>query len=63
MTTSTNEDPSEDNGFITSLDIPIAQHVTMSGYYSRSLRDHDDVGGFSFTFMMKAPPRPTDTVR
>jgi len=63
VTTSTNEDPSEDNGFITSLDIPIAQHVTMSGYYSRSLRDHDDVGGFSFTFMMKAPPRPTDTVR
>jgi hypothetical protein len=59
VTTSTNQDPSEDNGFITSLDIPIARHVTMSGFYSRSLRDHDDVAGFSFTFLLKAPPRPT----
>ncbi len=60
VTTATNIDPSEDNGFITSLDIPIARHVTMSGFYSRSLRDHDDVSGFSFTYMLKAPPRPSD---
>ena len=60
VTSSTNQDPSEDNGFITSLDIPIARHVTMSGFYSRSLRDHDDVGGFSFTFLLKAPPRPAE---
>jgi hypothetical protein len=32
----------------------------MSGFYSRSLRDHDDVGGFSFTFLLKAPPQPPE---
>ena len=60
VTTSTNEDPGEDNGFITSLDIPLSPHVTLSGFYSRSLRDHDDVAGFSFTFLLKAPPRLED---
>ena len=60
VTTATNTDPAEDNGFITSLDIPLNPHVTMSGFYSRSLRDHDDVGGFSFTFLLKAPPRPPE---
>jgi hypothetical protein len=57
VTTSTNIGPAEDNGFLTSLDIPLATHVTLSGFYTRSLRDHDDVGGFSFTFLAKAPPR------
>jgi hypothetical protein len=57
VTTGTNHDPGEDNGFVTSLDIPVSPHVTMSGFYSRSLRDHDDVAGFSFTFLMKPPPR------
>jgi hypothetical protein len=57
VTTATNVDPSEDNGFITSLDIPLTPHVTLSGFYNRSLRDHDDVAGFSFTFILKAPPR------
>ena len=60
VTTSTNIDPSEDNGFLTSLDIPLSRHVTMSGFYNRSLRDRDDVGGFSFTFMLKAPPQPRE---
>ncbi len=58
VTTSINIDPAEDNGFLTSLDIPLSRHVTMSGFYNRSLRDHDDVGGFSFTFLLKAPPQP-----
>jgi hypothetical protein len=57
VTTVTNEDPGEDNGFLTSLDIPLSRHVTLSGFYNRSLRDHDDVGGFSFTFILKGPPR------
>jgi hypothetical protein len=61
VTTSTNTDPSEDNGFITSLDIPITPHLTMSGFYNRSLRDHDDVAGFSFTFLLKGPPQATST--
>jgi hypothetical protein len=62
VTTSTNEDPAEDNGFITSLDIPLSPHVTLSGFYNRSLRDHDDVGGFSFTFLLKPPPRAVEDV-
>jgi hypothetical protein len=61
VTTSTNEDPSEDNGFITSLDIPITPHLTLSGFYNRSLRDRVDVAGFSFTFLLKAPPQPQAT--
>ena len=58
VTTATNTDPAEDNGFLTSLDIPLTRHVTLSGFYNRSLRDHDDLGGFSFTFLLKAPPQP-----
>lgn len=57
VTTAANTDPAEDNGFLTSLDIPLSRHVTLSGFYNRSLRDHDDVGGFSFTFLLKAPPQ------
>jgi hypothetical protein len=60
ITTATNTDPGEDNGFITSLDIPLSPHLTLSGFYNRSLRDHDDVGGFSFTFLLRAPPRLTE---
>ena len=60
VTTATNTDPAEDNGFITSLDIPLSRHVTMSGFYSRSLRDREDTAGFSFTFLLRPPPRPRE---
>jgi hypothetical protein len=63
ITTATNTDPGEDNGFITSLDIPLSPHLTLSGFYNRSLRDHDDLGGFSLTWLLKAPPRFTETER
>jgi hypothetical protein len=63
VTTATNIDPSEDNGFITSLDIPLVPNVVMSGFYSRSLRDHNDVAGFSLTFLMRPPPRDTSPVQ
>jgi hypothetical protein len=43
----------EDNGFNTSLDIPLQGHVILSGFYNRSLRQHDDTVGFSFTVMAK----------
>jgi hypothetical protein len=56
-TTVTNVGPAEDNGFLTSLDIPLSPHVTMSGFYSRSLRNRDDVAGFSFTFLLRSPRR------
>jgi hypothetical protein len=56
-TTATNVGPAEDNGFTANLDIPVQRHITLSGFYSRSLRDHDDVAGFSLTFLLKAPPK------
>jgi len=56
-TTATNIGPAEDNGFTTNLDVPLQRHITLSGFYSRSLRDHDDVAGFSLTFLLKAPPK------
>jgi hypothetical protein len=34
----------------------MTRHVTMSGFYNRSLIDHDDTAGFSFTFMLKPQP-------
>ena len=62
VTTSTNEGPAEDNGFTTALDIPFTRHVTLSGFYNRSLINHDDVVGFSFTFLLRPPPRALDVV-
>jgi hypothetical protein len=47
--------PPEDNGFETNLDIPLNPHIVLSGFYNRSLRQHDDTAGFSFTFLMRAP--------
>lgn len=57
VTTATSSGIAEDNGFTTSLDIPLSGHVTLSGLYNRSLRSHIDTAGFSLTFLMKAPPR------
>ncbi len=43
----------EDNGFNTALDVPMTPNLTLSGYYSRSLRQHEDIAGFSLTFLLK----------
>ena len=61
VTTATNIDPAEDNGFITSLEIPLSHTISMTPFYSRSLRDHADIAGFSFTFVLASPPRPPQT--
>ena len=60
VTTATNIDPAEDNGFITLLDIPLSHTITMTSFYSHSLRDHNDIAGFSFTFVLTAPPRSSE---
>lgn len=57
VTTATSKSVGEDNGFETSLDIPVSGHVTLSGFYTRSLRSRTDTAGFSLTFLMKANPR------
>ncbi len=50
---STTSGVAEDNGFNTALDIPLAEHLTLSSFYSRSLRQHEDIAGFSLTFLLK----------
>ena len=52
----------EDNGFTTSLDIPLGGRITLSGFYDRSIRNDDDTAGLSFTLLLKPPPKPTTTV-
>jgi hypothetical protein len=53
ITTTTPESVGEDNGFTNSLDIPLNPHITLSGFYNRSLRNHDDTAGFSLTFLLR----------
>ncbi|SNT23978.1 hypothetical protein SAMN05421770_10619 [Granulicella rosea] len=57
VTTATNTGAAEDNGFSTSLDIPLQRHITLSGFYNRSLRNKIDTAGFSFTFLLRAKPK------
>lgn len=60
VTTATNAGAAEDNGFSSSLDIPLQRHVTLSGFYSRSLRNKIDTAGFSLTFLLRPPPPPKE---
>lgn len=63
VTTATTVSAAEDNGLLTSLDVPFGGHVTLSGFYNHSIRSQDDVVGLSLTFLLKAPPKPDDIVR
>jgi len=47
---------SEDNGFINELEIPLSDHLTLSGYYIRSLRLHTDSAAASLTYTFRVPP-------
>jgi hypothetical protein len=58
VTTATNEGAAEDNGFNTSLDIPLNRHTILTGFYNRSLRNKIDTVGFSFTFLLRPAPLP-----
>jgi len=60
VTTATGTSIAEDNGFLNTLDIPLNGHITVSGFYNRSLRNKIDTVGFSFTFLLKAPPKPAE---
>jgi hypothetical protein len=61
-TTATTAGNAEDNGFTTSLDIPLSGRTTVSGFYNRSIRNDDDIAGLSLTFLLKPPSKPTATV-
>jgi len=49
----TQESVGEDNGFANTLDIPLAPHVVLSGFYNRSLRNHEDTVGFSLVYLLR----------
>ncbi len=46
----------EDNGFITTFDLPLDHHLTLSTFYNRSLRFHADAVSLGFTYILRAPP-------
>lgn len=47
----------EDNGFISTLDIPLDRLTTFTSYYSRSLRRSVDTVGISVTFLVRDAPQ------
>jgi len=60
-TTVTGRNVSEDNGLINSLDVPLTGNFTLTSYYTRSLRNHDDVVSIGLTYVVRAlKPAPND---
>jgi len=51
----------EDNGFTNALDIPVTNHFTLSGYYSRSLRLHTDTVAVGISCVLRSPQPAADT--
>jgi hypothetical protein len=47
---------SEDNGFTTFVGIPLVDHITLSGYYNRSLRQRLDTVSVGVTFVLRSKP-------
>jgi hypothetical protein len=47
---------SEDNGLTTSFGIPVTSHLLFSGYYNRSLRQHQDTVSLGMTFVVRSLP-------
>ncbi|MDR3792928.1 MAG: hypothetical protein P4L03_06065 [Terracidiphilus sp.] len=47
---------SEDNGLTTSFGIPVSAHILFSGYYNRSLRQHQDTVSLGMTFVVRSLP-------
>jgi hypothetical protein len=51
----------EDNGFTNVLEVPLNGHLTLSGYYSRSLRIHTDTAGIGLTYVLRSTTATEDT--
>lgn len=47
----------EDNGFTTQVGIPLTDHLILSGYYNRSLRQHLDTVSTGITYVLHGSPR------
>jgi hypothetical protein len=57
----TGHNVTEDNGFTNSLDIPLNRNITLSGYYSRSLRLHTDTSAVGITYVLRSTPVTEDS--
>jgi hypothetical protein len=51
----------EDNGFTNSLDVPLNRNITLSGYYSRSLRLDTDTAAIGITYVLRSTPATEDS--
>lgn len=49
----TSNSASEDNGFTTTVSVPLDPHVLLLSYYNRSLRHHQDTVSVGVTFVMR----------
>jgi hypothetical protein len=49
----TGHNVTEDNGFTSSLDVPVDRHTTLSAYYNRSIRQHDDTVSVALTWVLR----------
>ena len=47
----------EDNGFTTFVGIPLTHHVTLSGYYNRSIRQRLDTVSLGVTYILRGTPK------
>src|SRR5580698_3759132 len=56
----TGHNVTEDNGFINALDIPLTNQVTLSGYYSRSLRIDSDTAAIGITYVLRSAAQPAE---
>ena len=59
----TGHNVTEDNGFTNSLDIPLGGNLTISGYYSRSLRIHTDTAAIGITYVLRSAPATEEDSR
>jgi hypothetical protein len=53
---------SEDNGFNTSVFIPLSSHITLSSSYNRSLRFHLDTVSTGVTWVLRGTRRQSDSL-
>jgi len=53
VNSTTQESVGEDNGFANTLNIPLTRHISLAGFYNRSLRNHEDTAGFSIVYLLR----------
>ena len=57
----TGHNVTEDNGFTNSLDVPLNRYITLTGYYSRSLRLHSDTSAVGISYVLRSLPPTEDS--